>query len=97
MVSSPLLKWCEMTYGNYENFGVPGPYEVRHVHVHRQEGPVFQDSVEIGTPSKGGALKVYFNAADPEDAKSRVQNAFLVRDYAASLVDRVNVKTAASA
>lgn len=86
-----------MTYGNYENFGVPGPYEVRHVHVHRQEGPVFQDSVEIGTPSKGGALKVYFNAADPEDAKSRVQNAFLVRDYAASLVDRVNVKTAASA
>lgn len=74
---------------------MPGPSEVRHIH--RNEGPVFQDSIEIGTPAKGGALKVYFNAADTADAKIRVQNAFLVRDYANTLLDRANAKPAAAA
>lgn len=75
-----------MTYGNiqYEHPGAPQTV----THIHRQEGPLFQDSVEIGTPSKGGALKIYFNAADPEDAKKRVSNAFQVRVFAQELADR---------
>ena len=55
-------------------------------HIHRQEGPLFQDSIEIGTPEKGGALKIYFNAADVEDAKARVYVAHLIRDYARELL-----------
>jgi hypothetical protein len=46
----------------------------------RQE-PAFQDSVEMGSPTKGGALKVYFNAGDVGQAKMRVDNAVEVRDH----------------
>lgn len=41
------------------------------------------DSVEIGTPSKGGVLKVYFNADDPAKAKARIDAAIHMRAYAA--------------
>jgi len=40
-----------------------------------------KDSVEIGTASKGGALKVYFDATDPEQAKTLIDNAIKVREY----------------
>jgi hypothetical protein len=34
------------------------------------------DSIEVGTPSKGGVLKVYFDALEPiETIRSRVTNA----------------------
>lgn len=58
------------------------------VHIHRYEGQ-FQDSVEIGSPSKGGAIKVYFNAANVEEGKERVRNAVQVRDYMRGLVGGV--------
>ena len=32
----------------------------------------FPDSVSIGTDSKGGAVKVFFNADDPANGKRRV-------------------------
>jgi hypothetical protein len=40
------------------------------------------DYIEIGTPGKGGSLKIYFDAGDLEGAKVRVMNAMKVRDLA---------------
>jgi hypothetical protein len=62
----------------------PAGQEV-HVFYHNQG---LQDSVEIGTPSKGGAVKVYYNAADLADAQKRVDNSKIVRDYASTTLSR---------
>jgi len=40
------------------------------------------DSLEIGTPGKGGALKIYFDSSDPVDAEQRIRNALALRDLA---------------
>lgn len=40
------------------------------------------DSIEIGTPSKGGAIKVYGNFSHPEEFKNKIDAAKEVRDYA---------------
>ena len=50
-----------------------------HVHKHISENP---DSVEIGTPAKGGAIKIYGNYDNVEAFKLKVDNAILVRKYA---------------
>jgi len=34
------------------------------------------DSLEIGTPAKGGAIKMYGNYADPEEFKAKLANAW---------------------
>lgn len=44
------------------------------------------DSIELGSPTKGGKVKVYFNAENVETAKDKVAKAKLVRDYANSLL-----------
>ncbi len=49
-----------------------------HIHVNRTENP---DSIEIGTPSKGGAIKVYGNFTEPDDFKKKIDNAIEVRKY----------------
>ena len=40
------------------------------------------DSLEIGTPSKGGAIKIYGNFADKEAFKKKIDAAKEVREYA---------------
>jgi len=40
------------------------------------------DSIEIGTPSKGGVIKVYGNFSEPEAFKKKIDNAKDVREYA---------------
>ena len=40
------------------------------------------DSLEIGTPSKGGAVKMYGNFNDPESFKKKVDAAHELRRYA---------------
>lgn len=40
------------------------------------------DSIEIGTPAKGGAIKVYGNYADIDAFKAKIANAKVVRDFA---------------
>ena len=40
------------------------------------------DSIEIGAPSKGGAIKVYGNFNDPEAFKQKINNAASVRKHA---------------
>lgn len=57
---------------------------IQHVHVHRQE-TVNADSIEYGTPSKGGVVKVYLNTADPEAAIKKLDAAFALRQYAEDL------------
>ena len=41
-----------------------------------------RDSLEIGTPGKGGAIKLYLDYANLEDAKKRIDNAVEARRYA---------------
>ena len=41
-----------------------------------------QDSLEIGTASKGGAIKIYTDFNDVAGSKSKVDNALLIREYA---------------
>ena len=52
---------------------------VRHIHETKDSRP---DSLCIGTPSKGGEIKIYFNADDPARATELVDNAFVIRGYA---------------
>jgi hypothetical protein len=40
------------------------------------------DSIEFGTPSKGGAIKVYGNFDKYEDFQKKIDNAINVRIYA---------------
>ena len=35
----------------------------------------YPDSMEFGTPSKGGVWKCYFNASNMEESKVRLENA----------------------
>lgn len=46
--------------------------------IHKTEEP---DSIEIGTPSKGGAIKVYGNFCNVEAFQKKIDNAVLVREY----------------
>ena len=46
--------------------------------IHKNENP---DSIEIGTPSKGGAIKVYCDFANVEGCKAKIDNAIEIRNY----------------
>jgi hypothetical protein len=43
------------------------------------------DSIEMGTPSKGGTLKVYFDASRPDDANLLVARAIEIHQKAIAL------------
>lgn len=47
--------------------------------LNKEENP---DSIEFGTPSKGGALKVYGDFSKPDDFKKKIDFAFEVREHA---------------
>ncbi|KKL45545.1 hypothetical protein LCGC14_1987920 [marine sediment metagenome] len=40
------------------------------------------DSIEIGTPAKGGAVKIYGNFDDEAAFKAKIDNAKKVKEYA---------------
>lgn len=44
------------------------------------------DSIEIGTPGKGGAVKVYGDFANPDEFQKKVRAAYELRNYAAELM-----------
>jgi hypothetical protein len=53
---------------------------IQHEHKHIDERP---DSISIGTPSKGGEIKIYFNADDEEKTtENRIVKAFAARKIA---------------
>ena len=70
---------------------VPAPQlgTYQHVHTSRTEGPQYSSSITIGTPGKGGEVKIYFDPADPADAERRIYEAFRIRDIARRLADGV--------
>lgn len=43
---------------------------------------LLQDSLEIGTPAKGGAIKIYTDFRNIELTKEKINNAFEMRKYA---------------
>lgn len=47
--------------------------------IQRNENP---DSLEVGTPSRGGSMKVYGDFSDKEAFKKKIDNAIDVRKYA---------------
>ena len=49
------------------------------------------DSVEIGSPSKGGTIKIYFNTDDAkEKTESRIVAAFEARKFANEQLEKQN-------
>ncbi|WOX55051.1 hypothetical protein R6Y95_06135 [Methanoculleus palmolei] len=61
----------------------PGAVVVEYRHLHISEDP---DSIEVGTPGKGGAIKVYGNFRDPEGFRAKIKAAYELRRYAAELL-----------
>lgn len=45
------------------------------------------DSLEIGTPSKGGAIKIYGSFDNPEEFKVKVDKAMEVRLHAQTYIE----------
>jgi len=53
------------------------------------EDSPFQDSIEIGTPSKGGAIKIYGDFADPPGFEARICEAVRLRKLASDMTGGV--------
>jgi hypothetical protein len=51
------------------------------------EGSPFQDSIEIGTPGKGGAIKIYGDFADPAGFEARIREAVRLRKITGDLLE----------
>lgn len=45
-----------------------------------------KDSLEIGAPSKGGSVKIYFDLNDLDAAKEKIRNAAEARKFAQDLL-----------
>lgn len=45
------------------------------------------DSLEIGTPGKGGAIKIYGDYSDSDAMKEKIDKAKELRDYARVTLD----------
>ncbi len=55
--------------------------EYRHIHI--SEDP---DSIEIGTPGKGGCIKIYGDFRDVDAFQIKIRNAYAIRKSAAELL-----------
>jgi len=60
-----------------------GGIEFRHLHRTIDD---CRDSLEIGTPGKGGVVKVYGDCSKPEEFMQKIRNAFEIRRQAAALL-----------
>lgn len=54
------------------------------IHKHINDNP---DSIEIGTPSKGGAVKVYGDCSNQEAFMKKIDNAATIRKYAQRVME----------
>lgn len=50
-------------------------------HIHKQVNEL-PDSLEIGTPSRGGAIKIYCDFNKLDEVKEKLHKAFAARKYA---------------
>ena len=55
--------------------------EVNKIVVEHRELEKIQDSIEIGTPSKGGAIKCYMDFNDVEGSKIKIERAVKLKEY----------------
>ncbi|HNL86272.1 MAG TPA: hypothetical protein PKH71_03855 [Methanoregulaceae archaeon] len=51
------------------------------------EGPSFQDSIEIGTPGRGGAIKIYGDFGHHDEYEERIRDAVRLRKVTADLME----------
>lgn len=49
--------------------------------VEHYEKEKLQDSIDIGSPSKGGNIKCYMDFKDKEESKIKIDNAIELRKY----------------
>jgi hypothetical protein len=59
-------------------------YNQTHLHVHRDEGPTYRDSLELGT-AKTGVIKIYGDASRPEEFEARLRAMITLRERALAL------------
>ena len=55
------------------------PESIERVNKVIKENP---DSLEVGTPAKGGAIKVYGDFSKPDEFQKKIDDAVRVREYA---------------
>ena len=59
---------------------------LQNIHVDHESTNKSPDSLEIGTPGRGGVIKVYGDFSNPEQFKAKLEQALELRDYANSKV-----------
>ena len=59
---------------------------LRNIHVDHESTNKSPDSLEIGTPGRGGVIKVYGDFSNPEAFRQKIEKALELRDYANSKV-----------
>lgn len=64
-------------------YASPNAAVVEYRHIHISEDP---DSIEVGTPGRGGAIKVYGDFRNPEGFRAKIKNAYELRKYANELL-----------
>jgi len=52
------------------------------VAIGREKVEEYKDSLEIGTPGKGGCIKIYGDSSKPKEFKQKVEEMFLIRKFA---------------
>lgn len=58
--------------------------EMKNIIVEHREVGKLQDSLTVGTPAKGGEIKVYSDFSDLDATKRKIDNAIQAREYANS-------------
>jgi len=71
-----------MTEGDVEHAKTVAPFV--HINKNVNDAP---DSLEIGTPAKGGAMKVYGDFNKPDEFKKKIDNAAQCRKYAQAAIE----------
>lgn len=59
---------------------------LQNIHVDHESTNKSPDSLEIGTPGRGGVIKVYGDFSNPEAFRQKIEKALELRDYANSKV-----------
>jgi hypothetical protein len=52
--------------------------------LNRTENP---DSLELSTPARGGAIKIYGDFSNKEEFQKKIENAIELRKYAGTLIE----------
>ncbi len=59
---------------------------LRNVHIEHESTNKSPDSLEIGTPGKGGVIKIYGDFSNPEQFKAKLEQAIQLKEFANSRI-----------